>query len=270
MNLKTDSNGIWITETEQPRVNYPESDYDYAFQIEESSFWFNHRNEIINATIKKFPFTGNFADIGGGNGFQSKYLSAKFPERKIYFVEPSYPDCLNARKRNVDNIYNIFFQDFPFRQSNIGGIGLFDVLEHIEDDAGFLSELGSLVEKGTHIYITVPAYQWLWSDVDDYSEHFRRHDRKSINELAEKCGMNVLFNSKCFFYLPFLTFPLRSIPYRLSGKRNHQSLINREMKNHQTGMLSGKIFDALNRVELSYFAKDKINFGASCIAVFQV
>lgn len=270
MSLTLDPNGIWIKESEKHEISYPESDYDHAFEVEDSSFWFNHRNEIIKATIERFPFKNNFADIGGGNGFQSKYLAEKFPGRKIFCIEPAYPGCLNARKRKIENVYNIFFQDFAFKQWNIGGIGLFDVLEHIKDDAGFLLELGSLLESGTLIYITVPAHQWLWSDVDDYSGHFRRHNSKSLKLLAKKAGMKILFNAKCFSYLPLLTFPIRSIPYRLSGNRNHQKLIDRELENHQAGKLSGKVIGMLNKIELSYFIKRKINFGASCIAVFQV
>ncbi len=45
----------------------------------------------------------------------------------------------------------------------IGAIGLFDVLEHIENEAGFLKQLREVLKTGGRLYLTVPAFRWLWS-----------------------------------------------------------------------------------------------------------
>ena len=41
-------------------------------QLEEDSFWFNHRNNIIANAVKKHSKGNVFFDIGGGNGFVAK------------------------------------------------------------------------------------------------------------------------------------------------------------------------------------------------------
>ena len=268
--LIKDKQGIWVQETQKENIHYPETDYDFTFQIEDSSFWFKHRNEIILATMKKIPFAKNFADVGGGNGLQVKFLSENLPGKSIFLVEPAYRGCLNARKRNVEEVYNIFARDFSFTDFNVNGIGLFDVVEHIEDDVKFLKEISSMVEKGTRIYLTVPAYNWLWSDVDDYSKHFRRYNGKMIFQLAKNAGLKILFSAKYFFYLPFFSFPLRSVPYLFSRKRTDIVILPQMLENHQTGKISGKVFEFFNKTELSFFTRRKISFGASCMAVFEV
>ncbi len=54
-------------------------------------------------------------------------------------------------------------------------IGMFDVLEHIEDDQGILQKLrGNLTDNGS-IVLTVPAYPSLWSDFDVRAHHQRRY-----------------------------------------------------------------------------------------------
>ena len=70
------------------------------------------------------------------------------------------------------------FEDFDFNLYNINGIGLFDVLEHIENDKEFLSKLLNKLKKGARIYITVPAHNFLWSEIDRHGGHFRRHNKK--------------------------------------------------------------------------------------------
>ena len=43
-------------------------------QIEEDSFWFKHRNNIIANSVQKHSPNKTFFDIGGGNGFVAKRL----------------------------------------------------------------------------------------------------------------------------------------------------------------------------------------------------
>ena len=35
--------GIWYAGSDQ-EISYPEESYDVCFEVEESSFWFHHRN----------------------------------------------------------------------------------------------------------------------------------------------------------------------------------------------------------------------------------
>src|SRR5271157_3779481 len=101
-NFVQDSNGIWVTDKQNLQVEYPESGSSNCKQEEDSgSFWFSHRNDIIYETVKQFPFGANFADVGGGNGFQVLDMQQRIPGPQYYLIEPGYNACLIAHKRGL-------------------------------------------------------------------------------------------------------------------------------------------------------------------------
>ncbi|MEK6941809.1 MAG: class I SAM-dependent methyltransferase [archaeon] len=67
----------------------------------------------------------------------------------------------------------------------------FEVLEHIEDDANALKEWSSLLSKNGCILFSVPAHMKEWGANDEYGGHFRRYEKKELNELLEKNGFEV-------------------------------------------------------------------------------
>ncbi|TAN44937.1 MAG: hypothetical protein EPN22_04730 [Nitrospirae bacterium] len=214
--LILDKNNIWVVpQKTSSTISYPERGNDRCFSIEDESFWFRFRNDAILTLIEKFPFAKDFVDIGGGNGFQLQELSRKLPDRTLALVEPGYAGCLNAKSRGLDNVYNTNIQDFPFAKYDIDGVGLFDVIEHIEDAFSFLEDISARTPKNTRIYITAPAYGWLWSHHDINAGHVRRYDAKALRELAMRCEMRTLYAGYFFSYLVLPAFLLRTVPYRL-------------------------------------------------------
>jgi hypothetical protein len=266
--LMQDSSGIWVDE-EVSKISYPDKGNVDSFLLEDKSYWFIHRNNVIKGVIDRFPFFNNFADIGGGNGFQAKFISDNFSNSKVFLVEPGYQGCLNAKRRGLENVYNVLFQKFDFVKNEVKGVGLFDVLEHIQDDASFLNELKSKLPKGSYIYITVPAHKALWSDVDDYGGHFHRYNKKMVEQLTQKTQLELVYFSYFFMYLPILTFLLRRIPYLIRGRRNYEAIFEEEGQSHNPSKFILSIFNLFHKFELRKIKKSKINHGASCVIVFR-
>jgi hypothetical protein len=259
------SEGVFVSE-DADNLSYPMEGNDFCFDLEENSFWFNHRNKVINSAFKRVPFNGDFADIGGGNGYQVKYLSGCFPDKKFYLVEPNYAGCRNARKRAIEEVYCMGFNDFPFTEKKIGGVGLFDVIEHIEYDVNFLTELRKYTARPTFLYLTTPAFKGLWSDVDDYSGHFKRYTRSSMANVLEKAGWKVVYISYFFKYLPPLVWTMRCLPNKILGKRNPGDIKKAEQKHH-AGSFYEKILFAMHKSEPGKILKRSIKFGSSLLAV---
>lgn len=264
--LTLDKNGIWI-DKEFKRVSYPVEGNKFSFQVEEKSFWFKQRNQIIKAIIDRFPFKDNYADIGGGNGYQAKFIADSF-NAEAFLIEPGYEGCLNAKKRGLNNVYNIQFQNFDFMENNISAVGLYDVIEHIENAADFLKDLKKCLPGDSLIYITVPAYQFLWSDVDVHSGHYRRYTLSSLNVLAEKAGLEKLYASYFFTYIPFITFFLRTIPYKLR-KKKQKNILSAAREQLTPSPLAVNLFNFLHRLELPFIKNKSLPFGGSCIAVYK-
>src|SRR5262249_7443652 len=70
-------------------------------------------------------------------------------------------------------------------------IGLFDVLEHLDDDRGVLRWLSSVLEPGGVLVLTVPAHPFLFDEMDEMAHHRRRYRREELREKLEAAGFEV-------------------------------------------------------------------------------
>ena len=102
-----------------------------CYQIEDEKFWFQHRNNIIAESVKKYN-KENVFDVGGGNGFVSKRLQDDGLD--AYLIEPGVDGSKNAKNRGVNNVICSTIQDIGIDKKSVYSIGLFDVLEHIKED----------------------------------------------------------------------------------------------------------------------------------------
>jgi hypothetical protein len=270
VNWKINKNGFFeIGKSEE--LSYPEIGNELCFAIEENSPWFNQRNELILHYLDKYKANGDFIDIGGGNGFQSKALiNANYPNLVI-LCEPGVKGCLNAKSRGVELVYQGFFQDFPFDEYNIGNCGLFDVIEHIEDDLSFLNELYSKVKFGTRIFINVPANNYLWSETDEVSGHYRRYEKSDLNRILKNTPFKILDYT---FYFSYYLLPLllaRVLPYKLGIRIGAEKLLLKEQKNHKKnkGILD-KYFQHMHNLSLKKLNNNKkIYRGTSLFLVLE-
>jgi hypothetical protein len=123
--------------SEDADISYPESGYDGCFAIEDKSFWFYHRNNIIADVVKKYsPKRSLFFDIGGGNGFVVNRLK-QLGYTPVLF-EPGLQGAKHAKSRGIENIFVSLFNKDVINPNTAYNLGLFDVLEHIEDDTAYL------------------------------------------------------------------------------------------------------------------------------------
>ncbi|MCX6272281.1 MAG: class I SAM-dependent methyltransferase [Bacteroidetes bacterium] len=245
-------------------VSYPVNGNESCFQIEDTSFWFKHRNNCITEAVTKYCHSGIFFDIGGGNGFVAQGLENKGILTVI--VEPGIQGCLNARKRNLKNIICSTLENVSFKKNTIPAIGLFDVLEHIENDVGYLATIYNLLVEDGLVFITVPAYRTLWSAKDVEAGHFRRYTRKELEEKLKAIGFNIEYSTYIFSVLAVAVFLFRSLPGRFGFIKNSNSL---DKKEHQSK--KGFINNILSRIwkkEIQNIRNGrKIPFGGSCFFV---
>jgi SAM-dependent methyltransferase len=64
---------------------------------------------------------------------------------------------------------------------------MMDVLEHIEDDTSILNETARHLALRGYIFITVPAFNWLFSAHDRFLGHHRRYTEESLAALIGRC-----------------------------------------------------------------------------------
>src|SRR5437879_1765583 len=155
-NLKQGTNGIWSARN-LSKVSYPDEGNASCLGVEDTSFWFRHRNNCILEVVKSLPAATAFFDVGGGNGYVAKALQDTGLE--VVLVEPGSTGALNARRRGVQHVIRASLEDTGFLPEVLPAVGLFDVLEHVEDDRAFIRTVRNYLSPGGMVYLTVPAFE---------------------------------------------------------------------------------------------------------------
>ena len=68
---------------------------------------------------------------------------------------------------------------------------MINVLEHIDDDKGFLDDLPERIRPNGHLLNFVPALQFLYSDLDCRVGHHRRYHLANLRAIVQSVGFDV-------------------------------------------------------------------------------
>lgn len=261
----TQKDGIYFSE-KTSAISYPEKGNEDFFKIEENSFWFKHRNECIYEAFKKFATANLFFDIGGGNGFVAKYLENQNIETVL--VEPGLSGCLNAKKRNLKNVVCATLEDAKFNKNLLPNVGLFDVVEHIEDDLEFLKMIYQYTQEQGLVFITVPAYNFLWSNEDKDAGHYRRYTIEKISDCLIKAGFKIEYQTYLFSPLPLPIFLSRSLPSKLGFNKKSDDLSKHKNEHSVNKGITQSIMDWFLQKEISKIKRKKNTpFGSSVFII---
>lgn len=136
-------------------------------------------------------------DVGAGSGFFSRYLLKHTPAQDAWCVDISYSHDFDELENKKPIRFRTSVDKVPADL-----VLLMDVLEHISDDVGFLSDYVNRSDSGTRFLISVPAFSFLWSDHDVFLEHKRRYTLREIENVAQRAGLQLL-GGKYFFAAVF-------------------------------------------------------------------
>lgn len=262
-NLQPGRHGIW-TAPATGAVSYQEDGHAQFMRLEDDSFWFSHRNECIVSIMKRFPPSGPILDIGGGNGYVTRRLLEEGFDAAL--IEPGPAGATNARLlRQIPNVICARLEDLDFLPGAVGAAGLFDVIEHAQDDRGLIGHVRNAMPSGALLYATVPAHQFLWSRSDIAAGHFRRYDRRAIRDLLGD-RFELLFFSYIFGVLTLPVLLVRALPFRAGFRRGN---VLSPASEHGTGggFLVGLLRVLLKRELNTLKRGSAIGVGTSCLFV---
>lgn len=143
-------------------------------------------NRFLETTLRRFiGIAGTALDFGAGIGtFAGRLRDAGIA------VECIEPDSSNNARLTADGFITYADLSQPPKAA-YPRIYTLNVLEHIEDDAGALAALHTLLAPGGRILIYVPAFQCLYSDFDAAVGHVRRYGKQQLRRQVEAAGFSV-------------------------------------------------------------------------------
>ena len=171
-----------------------------------------------------------------------------------------------AALRAMPGIGRIHDRPIPFTLDETYDVVVaFDVLEHIADDRQAAAWICDHLAPGGHLIVSVPAYQWLFSDHDVALQHFRRYTRRRL-VAALPAGMSV----ERAGYFVSLLFPLAAasrLAARLAGGFRSTGHAVRKQSSAVPGPLD-RLFKGLLDLEVGAFERGiTAPFGLSVICL---
>lgn len=160
----------------------------------------NHFNKWMYNTISPWC-KGKILEIGSGVGNISEFFVHDNASILLTDIREGYCESLHAKFADNNTLLGIetmnlvdvdFDQKFSKYFGSFDSVFALNVVEHIYDDRLAVSNCYKLLKSGGRLVILVPAYQWLYNDLDKELEHYRRYTRKRLNSLILSCDFSVL------------------------------------------------------------------------------
>ena len=118
------------------------------------------------------------------------------------------------------------------------------------------------------VFITVPAFNFLWSNEDKDAGHYRRYTTKSISDCLEKAGFIIEYKSYLFSPLPLPIFLSRSLPSKFGLNKNSDDLNKHKNEHTVNKSITQSIMDWFLDKEITKIKKGKTtSFGSSCFII---
>ena len=177
-------------------------EYPRHYFLQENHWWFVTRRNIIVDIIDRFIPKGqnyNIVDLGCCTGGMLKYL-ARYGV--VYGVDSSEEALAFCKMEGLHNLKKAEIENTQYPAETFDLVLGLDILEHCDDDLAAFREIFRICKKGGYCILTVPAYQFLFSDHDVAAHHRRRYSFRDLRSKFEKIGFSVIratyFNTLLF------------------------------------------------------------------------
>ena len=178
---------------------------DWWFDIAtEDHFWIRRRFEVMQRLADSaIRNAARCAEIGCGNGLLQKALEDCYGISVAGFELNEVALQKNVSRGSPLYCYNIHQRNAEFR-NHFDVLFIFDVLEHIEDESGFLQSVKFHLADSGSLVINVPAHDFFFSDYDRAAGHLRRYSSSQLRKAAAQNG----FKMRAFSYWGLPLVPL--------------------------------------------------------------
>jgi SAM-dependent methyltransferase len=183
--------------------------HQYAL-LEREHWWFRARRLILRDLLArlKWPPQPQILEIGVGPGHN---LLEIYPsDARLEGAEPDPALAGLAAAQGPTPVFNASIDQLPseIQEGSYDAVTMFDVLEHIPDDARALQIVNRKLKPGGRIALSVPAYMWLWGQQDIVNQHYRRY---TLGQLRRKLQAAHFSIERMTYFNTFLFLPIAGV-----------------------------------------------------------
>jgi len=106
-------------------------------------------------------------------------LRPRLPIEGTQFVDISAPALAKLRERRAHVVLGEV-TSLPFADDAFDLVCALDIIEHVDDDDGALSELSRVAQPGGTLLISTPLHPTRWTSFDDFVGHKRRYEPQQL------------------------------------------------------------------------------------------
>jgi SAM-dependent methyltransferase len=244
-----------------------ETAYRQFVELEESHFWFVGRRRIFMHLLDR-EIGGRsdlrVLDVGCGAGGMLAPL-ARYGE--VTGIDTSSELVEFCRGRGFDRVSVGSAYELPAEPGTVDLITLFDTIEHVPDDRRVLEQSRLALAGGGLLFISVPAYQFLYANNDRVAHHQRRYTARDLRRKLTAAGLNPIkityFNTLLFpVILPVVL--LKKLGERWSDPGDRTNL------SHGVPPLLNRALATTMGFERHLVARTSLPFGHSIVAMARV
>lgn len=242
--------------------------YQQFAELEEEHFWFRGRRAIFFSLLDDLVEKREDLDvleIGCGAGGLLRRLE-RYGGSTGLELSPELAALCRERSGRPTVCGNAYALPLPDESQDL--VCLFDTIEHIPDEARALAEIKRVLRPGGHVFFSVPAYQWLWSNNDVVAHHFRRYTKGRLKKPLRAAG----FEAKKLSYFNTVLFPLIAPVVLLGNLKQKVFGLKDPEKTNLSVTMPRFCHDVLAGVmggERHVIRRVSLPFGHSMIGIFQ-
>lgn len=214
-------------------------------------WWYRARADLLEVTLRRFLGSpAKLLDVGSADGPSVKWMQAD--QHVSIDVDPR---GLTAGRGVCASAMSL-----PFHRQTFDAVAAFDVLEHCEPEQQAVAELVRVLKVGGRLLLSVPAYEWAWTDHDVRAGHYRRYTRARLLAALEGHDLSVQRCTHAFTTV----FPLFAAE-RIS-RRVHRGGADRAGSGLPTvSPAAERLLLALSRVDSRLLRQHDLPFGSSIL-----
>lgn len=241
-------------------------EYELMYRVESTHWWYTGMEVITRQLLAQAGLpsstSARILDAGCGTGGA---ISAYLSEYGTVIGCDLSSLALNfCQKRNLAKLAQASVTQLPFACEQFDLVTSFDVLYErgVADDQATIVEFKRVLHPAGHLFLRLPAYDWLRGSHDLRIQTARRYTTNQLEKILKNAGFKIKYLS----YANMFLFPLALIK-RLADKWLQP---NREKSDLETrAPLLDPIFAGILSSEAPLITRFGLPFGLSVLALAQ-